>query len=286
MNVSLFKNAVSKYPYGSCDLNTALKMVKVGHFKDQVLKYRDTQEQGLKKLIPAYTASGTFAVRRIADIEEYNGVCVIDIDEKDNVGVDMMAVKHKLRSAKTVIAYHDSVGGKGLAVYVKTDNQTINNHSVYYNSLCDLFEKYLGVICDRACSDIARLRFFSYDEALYFNPNAKEFHVDIKIDYEKKFDLEKSKDYLNQYIHKVIASGVDVTSTYKDWMNIAMAFSDCFGESGRQLFHGISMAHPRYKYGQTDKMYDSCLRRTKPANAITINTFYHICDKYGIRDKE
>jgi hypothetical protein len=286
MQVSYFKNAKSSYPCGTLELIDALKMVKQGMFKPQILKYRETNDSELKKNIPAYTASGTFAVRRVADIVEYNGILVIDIDYKDNTTVDFTVLKSRLKTAKTVLAFHDSVGGKGIAVYIKTNNQQINNHSIYYNAICDLFESHLGVKCDRACSDISRLRFFSYDENIYFNPKAEEFKYEIKRPELPTYDIEKSKKYLLAYIDKVIASGVDITADYHDWVSIAMAFSDCFGESGRSLFHGISMAHPRYKYTQTDKQYDVCLRRIKPVNKLTINTFYYICNKYGIKDVE
>jgi hypothetical protein len=284
-NVSLFKNAKSSYPYGQGTLAGVLSMVKAGTFKEKVEEYRATKNQDIKRMLPAYTTSGVFHKRSIADIEEYNGLVVIDIDKKDNVGVDFLAVKRTLRKAKTVIAYHDSVGGEGIAVYVKTDNKQISNHSIYYNALCDLFEQYLGVKCDRACSDVSRLRFFSYDEALYYNKNASEFHTHIeKPKQAQQFDIEKSKDFLLQYINKVIASGIDVTATYHDWRDIAMAFSDCFGEQGRQLFHALSMANTNYRYAETDRFYSNCLRRIKPATKITINSFYYICAKYGIKD--
>lgn len=69
------------------------------------------------------------------------------------------------------------------------------------------------------------------------------------------------------------ASGTDITQHHKDWVEIGFAFTDCFGEAGREYFHRASQFHPEYDRKACDRQYDYCLQ--SKGSGIKIGTFFH-----------
>ena len=48
---------------------------------------------------------------------------------------------------------------------------------------------------------------------------------------------------------------LDITDGYENWLNIAMALANEFGESGRGFFHRASMYNAGYEAAECDKKY-------------------------------
>ena len=79
----------------------------------------------------------------------------------------------------------------------------------------------------------------------------------------------------------VEASGIDITSTYSDWLTIAFALVSEFGEDGRAIFHRLSRFYPHYDYNDADRQYSHCLN--DGSREITIASLFHIAKLYGVR---
>lgn len=82
-------------------------------------------------------------------------------------------------------------------------------------------------------------------------------------------------------VEAVEASGIDITSTYSDWLTIAFALVSEFGEDGRAIFHRLSRFYPHYDYNDADRQYSHCLN--DGSREITIASLFHIAKLYGVR---
>ena len=81
-------------------------------------------------------------------------------------------------------------------------------------------------------------------------------------------------------VDAVEASGIDITSTYSDWMAIAFALVSELGENGRAIFHRLSRFYPYYDPSDTDRQYSACLH--DGSREITIASLFHIAKTHGI----
>lgn len=83
---------------------------------------------------------------------------------------------------------------------------------------------------------------------------------------------------------RLVSRGIDITSGYKNWVDVAFALTDAFGENGRSLFHELSAVNPDYDYAACDKKYTDCLRGQ--GNGIHIETFFYKAAEAGIDLRE
>jgi hypothetical protein len=269
-----------------------LKLIQKGHFDSVVQRYRATRNKEDKKLIPAYTACGVFNERKDSAIESYTQVIACDIDFKDNLHIDFGWLKDKIKKSKSLVAVHHSLGGQGLVAYHAVVNDKPERNGYYFTKIKEFYKSCLDTNLDPSCSNVSRLRFVSSDNSLFVSGSCIPFdcvYEERPVRQEVGECDGRFAPFLISYIDKIVNSGVDITQDYHDWVTIAFALAETFGEDGRQMFHNLSMAHPKYRYGQTDKLFDSAINKemSNPAsNKATKNSIYAIADKYGIRDKE
>lgn len=293
--VSLFKNAFSKVPMGKLELHDILLSIKNGsEFNYLIDRYRQTKERDDKVKIPCFTASGVFSKRLISEIETYNGVVCLDIDKKDNEHLDMHGLFEKLKTHSFIYAVHYSVGGSGLAVYIRTNNKQASYHPFVCDDYMSQFKRVIDVNCDKSCKDITRLRFLSYDADIYINDDSLIVPVDTA-----KYDVRKEVNYTANDVgaaingthpilrlsKRILENEIDITSDYGDWVKIAFSMADAIGESGRSVFHELSRMYPKYNFTETDKLYSRAMSRDA-AQRVTERTFFKIASDYGIYLKE
>ena len=145
-----------------------------------------------------------------------------------------------------------------------------------------------GLVIDKSCKDVSRMRTISYDPEPYVNENATiynkvwvepkpTFHVPY---YESNpsSDLERAE----RCCREIVNCGIDITATYDDWFHVGAALAS-LGERGRSLYHLVSSQNASYKAAETDRKFTNCLNNV---SNISIGTFFHICSQYGISGKE
>ena len=76
------------------------------------------------------------------------------------------------------------------------------------------------------------------------------------------------------------AKGIDITSTYADWLKTGFALANAFGEEGRELFHELSSLYPAYRREETDKQYDNCLRTQH--GEVNLATLFFLAQEHGL----
>lgn len=249
--------------------------------KRQVEKYRKTRNKAAKLRIPCVTISATFKNKRNLDnIKNNNKLICLDIDRDSNPVADMNAVKEFFTKHKSTMFVGFSVSENGVYVIIKISNKKplIKYFEYFRDKLKDV-----GITIDESCKDATRLRFFSVDEKAYYNPNAETFVIPKKPKVKKsKFKGNASKSNLNKVeavVSLVEQNAIDITADYNDWVKIAGALYNAFGEVGRQYFHRVSKYNHGYKERTADVKFDNC----RSMSRITLSTFFYIADSYGIR---
>ena len=82
-------------------------------------------------------------------------------------------------------------------------------------------------------------------------------------------------------ISQLEAHRIDITGDYHDWLSIAFALANEFGEAGRGYFHRVSRFHPGYQQSETDQQFTECLKRNRSGKSI--RTFFWLASQYGVR---
>lgn len=127
----------------------------------------------LKADLPCITVCGVFEGGHQAEqIREYNQTAALDFDHLGS----------KLQTAREICQQHPSVmlcfttcSGDGLRVVVNIGT-TQEEHVNTYKQVGTFFGQLIGRKFDK-CHDIARISFVSYDEHVYFNPEATVFQL-------------------------------------------------------------------------------------------------------------
>lgn len=278
------------------------ELLKDESYKDLVLKIRSlsTKEEKriLKEMMPCVTISGTFSERKADGLIKHSGFICIDIDGHENPNVlDFEAFRNDLSNITNIAYCGLSVGGNGVFCLIPLSNT--DKHKEHFEAIELCFNK-LGVVIDKSCKDVSRLRICSYDPDAYFNENAIVFNQFLE--YKTKVISKKKsseypiaiskikKEYTNdssekriiRIINDINLSGTDITDTYENWFKIGCALSNHFGEQGRDIYHELSKNHSRYSPEVTDSQFDECLK-SSVSNPIGIGTFFFIAESYGFK---
>ena len=177
MLVSFFPKLMNPEPSEALHLLELLASIQEGRGAKQVLAARALAPNGMaysqaKKILPSFRPSGTFERRTLAGRHQHSGIVALDLDASQNRGVPLAATKALLAADPTTYAYFTSVGGMGLCVLVRIPAE---NHKGSFRALSAYYQKAYGLNVDQACGDMGRLRFVSYDSALYLNEQAAIF---------------------------------------------------------------------------------------------------------------
>lgn len=288
--VSKFKNYKSTNPENI----SLLDWLKDTSYKKDVEYIRTVtnkeERNKLKSNLPTITPSGIFSKRNISGLIKHSGFICIDIDSGDNPNItDFFNLRNQLGNIVNVAYSGLSVSGNG--VFCLIPIKFPDKHKEHFQALRICFER-LGIIIDKACADVSRLRGYSYDSNAYFNENAEIFHEV----YEYRFDTSKlpnnkiieikNSDEENTYnkvanvIAKINESGIDITKEYSQWFQIGCALANEFKEDGREFFHKVSLYHPKYHPESCDNIYSKCLEGNY--TDIQIGTFFYWAKEYCV----
>jgi len=196
MKVTLFKNVKTQEGGEDYLIEDVFGWIIDGAWQSKVDPIRlltdKDQKANLKKELPLFTASGTFSTRKLAGLKEHSGVIAIDIDDVE----DPEEAKSWLAADRFSWFTCLSVGGQGLVVFVKIQT---NQHREAFEFLQEYYQQNYGITIDKACKDIPRARFVTYDPNAHKNDDAET----LIIEEEAQFDQEKM---LNQIEARVAAS--------------------------------------------------------------------------------
>ena len=257
-----------------------------------------------KKNLPLATIGGTFANGGLReDLSEATNLLCLDIDatkpkkaaqlkaegkEVPNEWVnDWEALKWKLSKLPFVAYCALSVGGHGIYLIIPIEDY--HHHAEAWESLQHLFSKHLHLTIDAATKDITRPRFISYDSQPYINEDAEVFKIQLP---EKRTTMpfrryssspsSSTEEAVRKCVDAIERERLDITSDYSQWIDIASALFNEFGEAGKQYFERISRFYPNAHKREINSKWKQNKNRSK----VGIGTFFEICSRHGIRFRE
>jgi len=165
---SLFKTFADKHPE-TIDIEQLIRMLKSEQCKDSIEKLRlcsdPAEKDRLKKGLPAVSVSGVFKDgRRAENIQTYSALIQMDFDKLNNPE----SFKTELSKDPYTHLAFISPSGTGLKLIVKVSINRVDHLENFKNLSVYFLNKY-GELPDKACKDVSRLMFLSYDPDLYFN---------------------------------------------------------------------------------------------------------------------
>ncbi|HAF30435.1 MAG TPA: hypothetical protein DCG75_15440 [Bacteroidales bacterium] len=277
--ISYFPNVFSKEKEKDIYLLQLVEEVKSELYKYQIEKIRkavDKDEKNkLKTKLPAVSISAKMkSGHKVSDIIEHTGLIQVDIDElKEN---EIGGYIEKLKQDQyTFILFKSPSGRPKLIVKIPKE---LHNHKHYFEGLSEYYLKRYNLKVDQSCKDPSRLMFLSHDPDIYVNDNSVLFN---KINYSTKKEAkpdDRVKSDAIKLIEQIEKDGIDITSEYKDWIDVIFALIEIFGVEADEYVHRVSRFYHAYRFTETQDQIESC-RKSKGAG-ITKNSFFHIAKKY------
>lgn len=291
-----------------------------GRYRDEVNQIRHSTDAGerkaLKSKLPAITPSGVFHTRDADSLITPSNLICIDIDGKDNPSIsDMEELKARLAKLPYVMYCGLSASGTGLFCIIPYEDY--RKHRLYFHALEQDFRD-MGIVVDSHCSDICRLRFYSYDEHPYVNPDAEVYTKTLEKPsamrsrpyHKPSTDIQESPDnevtenlsmeemllrpsnldfvsatplsktqMAERLLNLAIERQIDITAKYRDWFIICCIIKNLFGEKGAELFHKVSSFYPDYDYEKTENLFQKTDSSRYRYNS---DRLFEIAAKYGI----
>lgn len=252
----------------------------------ELLRSLPTKEERneIKKKLPQVCISGVFTpTRKTENLVVHSGLICVDIDRQDNQDIENWNdLKQELSKLPQIAYISLSVSGNGYFLIIPL--RYPDYHKQQFEQLKRDFEK-MGIIIDRACGDVSRMRCLSYDAEPYINAEAipyEGYYVEPRPIVNYQYAGDNVLDKVAKCCERIEAHSIDITGDYQSWFTIGCALAS-LGESGRQFFHVCSNQNQSYKYAECDKKFTSLLRTGK---RIGIGSFFEICKDYGITFKD
>ena len=176
--VTIFKNFNEVVEHKT--IPSILEEIRTGKYKHAIIYLRKSLSENkmeayekAKKSLPAFTPSGKFVGgRKLEFLAEYSNCIILDIDKL--TAADLQNAKHLANQSEFTFASFTSPSGNGLKILVKINSEKAN-HKEAFLLVQDHYEKLLKLQIDKSGKDLTRLCFYSFDENLYYNENAKIF---------------------------------------------------------------------------------------------------------------
>ncbi len=159
-----------------------------------------TEQKEATKYLPTATISGVFSPRRKAEmLQRHSGVLCIDIDPSpantQRWGPQLFGISELLRSLPWVSYFAHSCRGVGYYAVIRISVRSASEHTEIFRLLQQQFT-LMGVELDKACKDVSRNRFLSWDEQPYWTIGSEI--LSLSDDYsEQTDDLSQSVNECN-----------------------------------------------------------------------------------------
>lgn len=275
---TIFNTVVPFLPKKNCQdseiRQARLSDLLLGHkFKSAVEAVRaetdPEKRKRLKEVLPCFMPSVSVTTSKAADgIEQHSGFLCVDIDRKDNLDVkNFDRLKEQIWRVPYVAYFGLSCSGEGYFALIPIAAPA--RHRDYFRALASDFKR-CGLVIDRKCVNVNRLRFVSFDETPYISTAAQAYsyvmptvedpsHKTDRIFGRHVSDAATRQMFLD-VVKELEAGKVDATGAYGQWFEILCSVASTFGEDGRELAHRISSQADCYDFQETDRQFDECLR--------------------------
>lgn len=300
-------DAYSNITDNVCKKANLKELLTTNKFKGKIEQLRsieDKEEQKeFKKTLPNFTLSAVFNVtRNNKNVIKYTNLICVDIDKQDN-SMDMNTIGETLKRIDNIAYYARSCRGNGyFAIIPIAQGERLKDH---FKALQEDFLT-LGIVLDKSCSDVTRVRYVTFDENYYINPNPVIYTRMITETTSKSkqnntsktsnktirdtvIDVNRNNIKLSESDLKTLQDTVNRCDEYKfniledreNWFQVGTALANELGEQGRDYFHRLSNKSSKYDKEECNDKYDEMITNRGLYN-YNLATIFHI---YNNRDK-
>jgi hypothetical protein len=304
--MSQFKNPIKNTtPYSNINIHSFYERITT----DQRVKLicdnlsslpKEAQRQVKATELDYITPSGIFNKRSNNELIAHSGYLSIDFDNIPDF--DLNQLKTKLIHDNTIqtVLLFKSPSGNGLKWFIKIP-PVAETHGMYFDAVKNYIQSKYNIEVDKACRDVARACFVSFDEdaelSIYEAKPLDASFLDKWLNVETKStppapkpteqiivkhsdsgdDDTKKLEKVNALANQLVASKIDITSGYENWLKIGFSLCE-LDEDGREPFHLISSVNKQYDYNVTDEKYTSLLNDYD--GSTTLGTLFFIAKPF------
>ena len=266
-----------------------------------------------KKMLPGATLSGLFALyeddsithpgqrvmvsRRDSHLQQHTGWLAIDIDLADNMQMSNFDnVRMICRFRPEIGLLMRSCSGSGYFGLVRLAYP--DRHKDQFKALLKDYAA-IGITLDKACSNIGRVRFASWDdpEHIYMNENVVPYkglegeqsqlvslalrqtysshheNVEHRAEDNSHFwEQQRAQDRLIEVIvQELVGSNRNIAESYDEWVKVGWALRS--HPYGLHLFHQLSRCSSKYNEAQTNLKW----QQLGDSQTVTYNYLIHAC---------
>ena len=266
-----------------------------------------------KKMLPGATLSGLFALyeddslthpgqrvmvsRRESHLKQHTGWLAIDIDLADNMQMSNFEnVRMICRFRPEIALLMRSCSGSGYFGLVKLAYP--ERHKEQFKALLKEYAA-IGITLDKACSNIGRVRFASWDdpEHIYINENVvpykglegeqsqlvslasrqtyRSHHENVGYRTEDNshfWEQQRAQDRLIEVIvQELVGNHRNIAESYDEWVKVGWALRS--HPYGIHLFHQLSRCSSKYNEAQTNLKW----QQLGNSQTVTYNYLVHAC---------
>lgn len=291
--IDVYHHAEAPAPMGSTTIADLIDSIRSDEFAERVAAVRQAVAAGnsklasdLKKRLQAVSISGAVDGRRKAAVAEnrftHSGFLQIDIDAKDNEGLDLAETRRMLIADKRIVAVFDSPSGNGIKGIARIQpDATLQVQS--FEAVEQHFSS-LGITIDTACKDPVRLCFVSHDPDAFidldrtarFEPLERQLddapQLEIRTQHEGLVIRARPSDVTLDVLREMLA--VIGRPTYNRWLEICSGAWAHFGEQATPL---LQAQWPEERAGEYAEKFANRLTR------FSIGTVWHYAAESGWR---
>lgn len=220
--------------------------------------------------LPCCTISGLFeGERKVNQVTSINPIICVDIDVLP-AGMNLSQLKKKVFDLPYVFYVSLSARGEGIfaLIYYNKEKDFLN----IFKALQYDF-KLMGIEIDKACKDISRLRFVSWDaeplekeEVEMYDGEYLEEFADPQF-YKEVKEHRDTNTYIDDYFtYQTIKYLINVcgyrADEYQDWLMDGFRLAT-FGEYGHALFMHLSQHSANFNERVAERKWSECVRTTQ-----------------------
>lgn len=266
-----------------------------------------------KKKLPGATLSGLFALyeddslthpgqrvmvsRRESHLQQHTGWLAIDIDLKDNLQItDFESIFKIARFRPEIGLLMRSCSGTGYFGLVRLAYP--ERHKDQFKALLKDYSA-IGIMIDKACSNIGRVRFASWDdpEHIYINENVVPYkgleedqsqlvslasrqayrshhaNVDYQVEGNSNFWEQRRVQVrlIEVIVQELVGNHRNIAESYDEWVKVGWALRS--HPYGLHLYHQLSRCSSKYNEAQTNLKW----QQLGNSQTVTYNYLIHAC---------
>lgn len=221
------------------------------------------------KNLPCCTISGMFeGVRKATQVTVNNPIICIDIDVLPE-GMNLSQLKKKVFDLPYVFYVSLSARGEGIfaLIYYNLDNDFLATFKALQQDF-----KQMGIEIDKACKDICRLRFVSWDAEPLEKEEVEMYdseYLDAFMDphFYKEIKYQNGQIYFDDWFtYKTIKYLINEcgyrADEYQDWLMDGFRLAT-FGDYGHALFMHLSQHSDNFNERIAERKWEECVRTTQ-----------------------